>query len=295
MKVARPHGNGGFRQAALSGARWTLAAKIGLQLFTWPMTILVIRLLEPGDYGLLAMAMLTIGFVALFGEMGLGVALVQVDTLDEAVARAACAAILVCSIVHGWRIVLLAPLAADCVRRARSDQRDEGADVGAVDLFCGGGAASAVGAPTAIQLVSIAAIGPGVAGAVATLVFALAWLWRLGLGPRNARRRARSYRADRGLQRSRGLAVVAQRLADPGLIRFSGHVLAGRTLWYWYGQSDQVILARLLHASTLGYYTVAAQLAMLPASKAMEVINRVTFPVLSRMRSEQVDGVRPCI
>jgi hypothetical protein len=55
-----------FRQVALSGARWTLAAKISLQLFTWPVTIVVIRLLEPGDYGLLAMAMVIIGFVSLF-------------------------------------------------------------------------------------------------------------------------------------------------------------------------------------------------------------------------------------
>jgi O-antigen/teichoic acid export membrane protein len=72
-------------------------------------------------------------------------------------------------------------------------------------------------------------------------------------------------------------------------VRFSGHVLAARTLWYWYGQSDQVILGRMLHASVFGYYNVAAQLAMLPASKAMEVINRVTFPVLSRMRGEHGD------
>ena len=88
-----------FRQTALSGARWTAAAKIGLQLFTWPVTIIVIRLLEPGDYGLLAMAMVTIGFVTLFSEMGLGIALVQARTLDDAMGRAACTAILSCSAV----------------------------------------------------------------------------------------------------------------------------------------------------------------------------------------------------
>ena len=104
--------SGSLRQAALSGARWTLAAKVGLQLLTWPITILVIRLLEPGDYGLMAMAMVTIGFVALFGEMGLGIALVQADKLDEATARAASAAILICNIAMAGMLVLLAPLAA---------------------------------------------------------------------------------------------------------------------------------------------------------------------------------------
>src|SRR5262245_48372984 len=103
---------GDFRQAALSGARWTLASKIGLQLFTWPVTILVIRLLEPADYGLLAMAMVTIGFVALFSEMGLSLALVQADRLDEATARAASAAILTCNVALAITLALVAPLAA---------------------------------------------------------------------------------------------------------------------------------------------------------------------------------------
>jgi O-antigen/teichoic acid export membrane protein len=276
-----------LRQAALSGARWTLAAKVGMQLMTWPITILVIRLLEPGDYGLLAMAMVTIGFVALFGEMGLGVALVQADTLDEATARAASGAIMICNTVMAGAIALLAPFAAvwfdapDLVDVMR---------VLALELLI-----SSVAAVPQAQLerqlrfrpLSIAAISSGTAGAAATLALAFAGfgVWALVLGTLIG-----------ALVRTVLIVVFNRRIVWPSLhhplgpikrlVRFSSHVLAARTLWYWYGQSDQIIVARLLHASTVGYYTVAAQLAMLPASKAMEVINRVAFPVLSRLRSE---------
>jgi len=286
--------NGGFRQAALSGARWTVAAKIGLQLFTWPVTIIVIRLLEPGDYGLLAMAMLTIGFVTLFSEMGLGVALVQVNTLDDAMARSACAAILVCNLCIAGALFLLAPFAADWF-----DESDLTIVMRVLTLEL---VISSVAAVPQAQLerqlqfrqVSIASIAAGVSGSVATLVFALlgSGVWALVIGTLAA-----------ACVRTVLIVVYNGRVVWPsfaqrlkpirGLVGFSGYVMAGRALWYWYGQSDQVILARLLHASVLGYYSVASQLAMLPASKAMEVINRVSLPVLSRMHAEQVDGVQP--
>ncbi len=231
----------------MSGARWTLAAKVGLQLVMWPITILVIRLLEPGDYGLLAMAMVTIGFVALFGEMGLGIALVQADKLDETAARAASAAILVCSIVMAGVIVLLAPFAA-----LWFDEPDliHVMSVLTLELLI-----SSVAAVPQAQLerqlrfrsLSIAAIWSGVAGALTTLALAFAGngVWALVLGTLAS-----------ALVRTVLIVVFNGRIVWPslrhplapikGLIRFSGHVLAARTLWYWYGQSDQVILARLL-------------------------------------------------
>jgi O-antigen/teichoic acid export membrane protein len=75
------------------------------------------------------------------------------------------------------------------------------------------------------------------------------------------------------------------------MVKVSSHVIAVRALWYWSGQADQLVLGRMLHASALGLYNVAAQLAMLPAGKAMEVVNRVTLPVLSRLQDDG-DGVR---
>jgi teichuronic acid exporter len=279
--------SGGFRQAALSGARWTVAAKIGLQLFTWPVTIIVIRLLEPSDYGLLAMAMVTIGFVTLFSEMGLGVALVQVSALDEAMARSACAAILVCNLFIAGALFLLAPVAADWF-----DEPDLTSVMRVLTLELI--VASVAAVPQAqlerqlqFRQVSIASMAAGVSGSVATLGLALLGfgVWALVIGNLAA-----------ACVRSTLIVAYNGRVVWPsfahwlkpihGLVGFSGYVLAGRALWYWYGQSDQVILARMLHASLLGYYSVASQLAMLPATKAMEVVNRVSLPILSRMHAE---------
>jgi len=280
--------NADFRQAALSGARWTLAAKLGLQLFTWPVTILVIRLLEPGDYGLLAMAMVIIGFVSLFGEMGLGIALVQADKLNDQAARAACAGILACNMLM---VVVLGTLAPFAAQWYEEPQLVDVMRVLTLELLI----SSLSAVPQAelerqlrFRQLSVASISAGIAGATTTLVLALLGfgVWSLVFGNLtiavvrttliiffNGRFVWPSFR--------HGIAPVR------GLVRFSSHVLAARVLWYWYGQSDQIILARLLHTSIFGYYNVAAQLAMLPASKAMEIINRVAFPILSRMHGTQ--------
>ena len=277
----------GFRQTALSGARWTAAAKLGLQLFTWPVTIIVIRLLEPGDYGLLAMAMVTIGFVTLFSEMGLGIALVQARTLDDAMGRAACTAILSCNAVIAGALWLSAPLVADWFEEPDLTLVIQMLSLEPVISSLAIVPQAQLERQLRFKALSIASMTAGGIGSIATLTMALLGygVWSLVVG-------------NLILAAVRTVAIIVYngRVVWPSLPRqlksirsligFSGHVVASRVLWYWYGQADQLILARLLHASLLGYYSVAAQLAMLPANKAMEVINRVSLPILSRLHAE---------
>ena len=101
-----------LKTEALRGARWTLAARVGMQLVTWPITIWVMRLLEPSDYGLFALAILVSGFVTLFSELGLGVALVQAPELSETQTRMACTMVLALNSGIALIIIALAPLMA---------------------------------------------------------------------------------------------------------------------------------------------------------------------------------------
>ena len=66
-----------LRSQALSGFRWTASVRLLSQVITWAITIFVVRLLSPTDYGLIAMATVFIGFLQMFSEFGLGPALVQ--------------------------------------------------------------------------------------------------------------------------------------------------------------------------------------------------------------------------
>ncbi len=72
-----------LKQKVLSGLFWTGSSRVIGQVVNWAITIVVIRLLNPADYGLLAMAMVFVGFVNMFSEAGFGAAVVQAPQLDD--------------------------------------------------------------------------------------------------------------------------------------------------------------------------------------------------------------------
>jgi teichuronic acid exporter len=101
-----------LKRRALSGVRWTVSARFIVQLITWPSTILVMRLLHPHDYGVVAMSTIVIGFVALLAEPGLAAGLVQTQHLDEDTSRAASGVILLLNLALLALLVLGAPAIA---------------------------------------------------------------------------------------------------------------------------------------------------------------------------------------
>lgn len=62
---------------ASRGAFWSLASNISVSAVSFAGTVVLARLLDPRDFGLLGMAVLVTGIVQLFGNLGLGGALIQ--------------------------------------------------------------------------------------------------------------------------------------------------------------------------------------------------------------------------
>src|SRR4051794_40860012 len=76
-----------LRAQVLNGLLWTGGTRLLSQIFTWAVTIVVLRLLTPSDYGLLAMAMVFIGFLTLMASAGLGPALIQATEISDRTLR----------------------------------------------------------------------------------------------------------------------------------------------------------------------------------------------------------------
>ena len=72
-----------LRNDVLYSLKWLAGARFAGQLVAWAITLVVIRILKPSDYGLMAIADVLIGFAALFQEMGLFSAMVQKRDLTE--------------------------------------------------------------------------------------------------------------------------------------------------------------------------------------------------------------------
>lgn len=268
----------------VASLRWQAAAKLASQAISWSITILVMRLLSPGDYGLMAMVMVLVGLAALFADLGIGAALVQSPSVDRDQQRrvfglALLVNLLICALlatgspVAAWAfgearltlpMIVLAlqfPIAALCVvpdAMARRQMRFK--ELSLIEL--------------ATQL--------STSGVTLLLAWQGAGVWALVAGQLSAplvRAALLSWRFEvvRPLVSLRG---------QGSLIRFGGGLTITRLVWFTYTNADVFIAGRLLGAQLLGAYSVATSLATLPMSKIMAASNQVVLSALSRLQED---------
>ena len=66
-----------LKQTIVSAVGWSVGIKLVIQVVTWAMTLIVIRLLTPDDYGLAAVSQIFANVMMGFAALGLGDALIQ--------------------------------------------------------------------------------------------------------------------------------------------------------------------------------------------------------------------------
>src|SRR4051812_3370866 len=66
----------------IGGMAWTAILRWSAQIVSWVGTAMAARVLTPGDYGLIGMAMLAIGFLRLVEDFGMDAVLVQDRTIE---------------------------------------------------------------------------------------------------------------------------------------------------------------------------------------------------------------------
>lgn len=270
-----------LRQKVLSGLIWTGSMRFLGQILTWAITVVVIRLLSPSDYGLLAMATVFLSFVILMSEAGLGAALVQASEVDNLKLRGIFGAVI---LVHSSLFVLLVAAAPAIAQFFEEDHLVSIIRVLALQLLI---AMFAV-IPSALLTrrlefrgLSIIALTGALCGSVSTLGLAFSGygVWALVIGTLIT-----------NLWNTVAINVLSPFLKWPdfslkgarSLAAFGGQVTAARALWFVYSQADIFIAGKLLGKELLGFYSVSIHLASLPVQKLSAVINQVAFPAFAQ-------------
>ena len=103
----------GFSARIRSALFWRSGSQIVSQMISWVVTLVVIRLLDPADYGLFAMTQVILNFATFLNGYGLVSALVQSETLDSHKLRQAFGIMLLLNGGLALAQLLIAPWAAD--------------------------------------------------------------------------------------------------------------------------------------------------------------------------------------
>ena len=275
----------GMKAQVMSALRWSAVAKVGGQLVNWSITLFVIRLLAPADYGLAAMLTLIIAFMSMLGDMGFGSSIVQSPTLETKEIRQTFGAAL---LVNGLVLLVMwagAPAIAAFYDEPRLVDMTRVAALG----FLGSGVVSVYGGllqrEMRFRTTARIDIVAGIVGNVATLVLAYlgfgAWALILG-GLVNT-----PVRCAMLLTSASRLYAPAFRFDDTKrLWSFGGSILATRIVWYWSSQADVLIAGKFLGKEALGFYSVAVHLASLPMQRAAGVINGVAFAAFAKIQHD---------
>ncbi|MBM4431435.1 MAG: MOP flippase family protein [Chloroflexi bacterium] len=275
----------GLAGAAARGVVWTATSFFTRQFFQWTITIILARLLRPDEFGIVGMAALVTGFVAIVNELGLAASIVQrKEVTDVHLSTAFWATLAAGSLV--WAIVVaISPLAATFFRQPLVKPILVMSGLGLVIGPLGIVQQALLTKSLEFKKLAVVEMFSTAAGGLSSVVLALAgWgAWSLVLG---------------GLLGA-SLEVTGRWLvchwrprfafdfhAFRQLFRFGRNVMLANIVNYFGANIDYMLVGRVLGSSALGLYTKAYELATLPQTRFAPVITRVAFPSFSCIQDD---------
>ncbi len=264
---------------------WTGAGRWATQLLTWVSTIVVARILAPSDYGLIGMATIYIGLVAVVSEFGLGQAVITMREMSgKQVAQLNSLSIAAGAVLFGVSCAAAGPLG----KFFHSPKLPPVVILMSLSFLISGMQV----VPDALlqndlrfKLLASFDTTKALVQALTTVGLALLGFgyWSLALGPL----------ASAVVAAAMALIARPHSLAWPRwhevkhALRFSGDVLGSRVAWYAYANSDFLVAGRKLGQAPLGAYTIAWTIASTPVEKITNMITRVTPAFFSAVQDDK--------
>lgn len=274
-----------FERSAKSGV-WVTAIKVSSRLLQILLLIILARLLSPRDFGLMGIALLTLGATQQFTKIGLNTALIQQqqDNIDGYLNTT-----WVLETGRGLLIFLVLFVSAPYIAAFFNEP---GATplirvIGLSPLFYGIRNPGAVYFKKDLEFHRefLYRTSGGVAQFVVGAGYALLWptVWALVFAfvAADVVRSIVSYR----LHGYRPWPAF-DRAAAAELIDYGKWITGSSIIYYLYSQGDDAFVGWYISATALGFYQYAYRIADIPSTEVSEVVASVTFPAYSKLQQD---------
>lgn len=277
----------GLGERTMGAAQWRLAASLVQAGLQFGIGVLLARLLPPGDFGLVALALVVIGLVTLVSDLGLGRAAIQRRQLSERHVRVAFTGSVALGALMTVAVALIAPLAAQVTRTPALTPVLRAESV----LFLVGGVGITARALLQRSLhfrrlfwVDFTAYGVGYAGVGLALALAGAGVWAL-VAAAVTQGLLASLLALQAVRHPLRPLLARTELND--LLGFGVGVSLNGVINYAARNGDNFIVGRWLGTGALGLYARAYHLMELPLLHVSAVLGSVLFPALSEIQHDR--------
>ncbi len=274
-----------LRPRVLTALRWMTVSKLFGQLVSWTSTFFVIRLLSPGDYGLIAIAGASIGFFVLLNTAGLDVVLVQRQDLDTPLRQQVFGVVIVLNGLFFLGFLGAAPWIASYYHEAQLTSIIRILSFQFLLLIFETLPQAQLERHINFRRRSVVELVTILAGSLVTLTLAYRGfgVWTLVWGS----------------MATTTIRMVGLNLIEPswcwprfsfaGMTRdllFGRSATVDRVLRFILTDTDKFIGGKVFGEELLGYYAVANDLASLPLHRFAGIVNSIALPAFAHVQSD---------
>jgi teichuronic acid exporter len=271
--------------------RWTLTFRVMSQLFTWFVSLFVIRLLTPADYGIVAMAETVSMLTLQLASAGLGNALIRRDNLDTTFIRKILGLLIIFNLTMAFVQFTMAQPIADFYDQSGLALVLQVSALGFLVSPWASIASNLLAKEMNFKSRAKIDFSASILGSITALALAYMGMgyWSLVLANLAA-----------GFFRSIGYTLALKQFYLPSLhfsgttdaIKFGTTLAATTILFTVFMKVDILIAGQFLAQNQLGIYAVALHIALLPMSKAMPLVNEVAYPMYAAIRHDEKEYER---
>jgi O-antigen/teichoic acid export membrane protein len=281
---------GTIRQKAIRGTVWTVLSQWLIKPIQFIQTIILARLLNPSDFGLMGLLYVIVGTINVFVAPGMQSALVQRKEVDRIVLNTAWVVSIIGSLTKAALVIIAAPYAATFYN---SPILEHMLRLYALGYVIGG--FRNVGMvlyrrEIDMKMITIAQQLSALIKVIVTvvLVFWLRNVWALVIGT----------------LAGEVITLIVSFILSPyrpsfefdykrarGLFRFGRHIMLTGIILLVIERGDRALLGKVLDLDAVGFYSMAYALAILPSTFLTSIMSQVLFPVFSRL-NEQLDSLK---
>lgn len=277
-----------LRKSAIGGVKWTAASTVIVTILQLAQMSILARFLEPGDFGLMAIMMVVIGFSQAFQDMGVSNAIIQ----RPEISHTQLSSLYWLNIVAGAVLTLIVIAIAPLVAMFYEDPRITSLMILLSSTFilvaignqyrvlCQKNlnfrTMEIINVSTSVVSFIVAAVMAYKGYGVLTLVWAmitqaalssLLFLWI-------------------GLKHYHKPSLVYRHSELEGFYGFGMYQMGERSINYISANADKILIGKLVGINAVGFYNLAWQLIIFPLSKINPIINKVAFPVYSKVQND---------
>ncbi|MBC8391735.1 MAG: lipopolysaccharide biosynthesis protein [Deltaproteobacteria bacterium] len=272
-----------LRKKLIKGTIWNSISQFGTVGCNFVLTIILARLLNPEDYGLLGMVMVITGFLGYFSEFGMISSIIRKKNVDNMDTCTAFWSGVVFSLLIYVILFLVSPLIAIFYHRPELTSISR-----CVSLVFFLGAYGFI--PSALQIkelkygtISLISLCSIVLSGIAAVVVAF---WGFGVWALVAQLLIQRFLGSLGcfLFISWKPQWIFSWERFCALFSFGFHITINNLFKFLSENVDRLLIGRLLGSTLLGYYTMAFRLSRFPTEKLWAVFGKMLFPAFAAMQ-----------